>query len=189
MWESEVNYYSTANDVIYHYKWANPSLVERIVDSLKIAEGSISASARLIACDEQLRTPTVTKEELAMFKFASLSSTSAGDGDLFSKIVGSKTVAGDRTVLLIARFREKKSLAVAWGPSTVKALEGMTYITLIDFLEVDCKERKATTVKDEYYDENDTLVAIRPFDPTKPGAVVDMPAKSPLGALHQVTCS
>jgi hypothetical protein len=188
-WDSEVTYYSKANDVIYHYKWADPGLVERVAEPIKIAEGSISASTRHLVCDEQLRTPTVTKGELSAFKFGSLSSIPAGDGDLFYKIVEPKIGVSDPKVLLIVRLREKKDLSDVGGPNTTTALQGLTFITLINMLKIDCKNSKSTGIKLEYYTETNSLVDIVSVDPTKPGAVADMNPKSPLGLLHDIACA
>jgi hypothetical protein len=188
-WESEVTYYSKANEVIYHYKWADPGLVERVAEPMKIAEGSISASTRHLVCDEQLRTPAVTKDELSAFKFVSLASTPAGDGDLFYKIVEPKMGVSDPKVLLIVRPREKKNLSDAVGPNTAAALQGLTFVTVINMLRIDCKNSKSTGIKLEYYTETNSLVEIAAVDPTKPGSVADIKPKSPLALLHDIACA
>jgi hypothetical protein len=188
-WDTEVTYYSKANDVIYHYKWADPGLVERVAEPMKIAEGSISASTRHLVCDEQLRTPTITKDELSAFKFASLSSMPAGDGDLFYKIVKPKIGGSDPKVLLISQFHEKKKLSDASGPNTATTLQELTFIISINLLRIDCKNRRSTGIKGEYYTETNSLVGIFVADPTKPGAVADINPKSPLGLLHEIACA
>jgi len=81
-----------------------------VVDPTSIPPGSVFYFVRNILCDEELRTPLVRKQELLATKFASLSSMSAGDGELFYKVYGNSPKNEENQIVVIARYNKSTNL-------------------------------------------------------------------------------
>src|ERR1700691_1946127 len=63
-------------------KWADPEFLDLSIGG-RITPNSVAAAAQNILCHTELHAPLVKKDELAAMNFKSLSSTSAGDGEMF----------------------------------------------------------------------------------------------------------
>jgi hypothetical protein len=73
---------SKSGEVLFHYKWADPKYLNLSIGG-SINPGTVAETARNILCNDAFITPLVTKSDLATSKFASLSSTVKGDGQIF----------------------------------------------------------------------------------------------------------
>ena len=107
---AENTIFDKQDHVLWYYKWADPNFLETVVDPTSIPPGSVFYFVRNILCDEELRTPLVRKQELLATKFASLSSMSAGDGELFYKVYGNSPKNEENQIVVIARYNKSTNL-------------------------------------------------------------------------------
>jgi hypothetical protein len=154
---SETTVYNKSAEVLHHYKWADPEYLNLGIGTV-IAPGSVAATGRYIACNDDLNTPLVGKKRFAEMNFTSLSSTVAGDGEMFyapnEREVGSDDEA--EVILIIRGFKD----------FTLKRADGSapdhipSYRTEVDRVTFKCSNTSSATSKSEYYDELNNLVFI-----------------------------
>jgi len=131
---------------------------------------------RNILCDEELRTPLVRKQELLATKFASLSSMSAGDGELFYKVYGNSPKNEENQIVVIARYNKSTNL---------KEIPLFAISMQLPILEL---QRHSFTRKVEFYDASGALVAIVAEDRAKVKTWAEIADKSPIGLLRRIVC-
>jgi uncharacterized caspase-like protein len=167
-----------AGKVVYAYKWADPQFLD-FSKASSFAPGSIASSTQRIACDEALRTPLFDKEQLSAMKFTSLSSTPAGDGDMFYGPIQDE-IHGQKQVTLINRFHEDHPLELAGGP-----VPGITDRRIeASRIKVNCSDGTMTGSKTEYYDNSNRLVYLYPYGQQLPES-----GNSPLTLLRRILCN
>ena len=74
--------YNKSGEVLSHYKWDDPEKLDLSIGG-QINAGSIYSMTQYLMCDEQLRTPLLTPQQIADMKLSHLSSTPTGDGEIF----------------------------------------------------------------------------------------------------------
>ena len=142
---AEKTIYSKTGTVIYHYKWSDPELLD-MSTALPITTNSVAATAENILCHEKLRTPLVQKAELASMTFPSLSSTAAGDGDIFYKsIANDADYKNDRVVVI--RENEDHSIRKEFFPNLSVVGLPPSYRAVVERVRVNCTEPKLTVLK------------------------------------------
>ena len=100
---AEQSVFNGSGDLLFHYKWADPQYLNLAIGG-KIVPGSVGYKARNIARNERNRTPIVTKKQVGVMKFASLSSTVAGDGEIFYALSrGEKDIHDQREVVVLIK--------------------------------------------------------------------------------------
>ena len=188
VWTSEEGYYSKSRELLYHYKWADPEFVEGTADPVQLAAGSVGATARAIVCNAQLRKPLVTKQQLQEMKFPSLSTTPAGDGDLYYKLVDDSSTSSDsHQVLIISHFNMDKNFLENSGVPKIDELIDVKYRFIVTLAQMGCAENKITTIKTEYYTPDYDFFNI--LLPDSAHDVSNFIEKSPLGLLQRMICN
>ena len=79
---SEETIFDKTMTVLYHYKFGDPRYLNLSI-GLSLSAGSVGDAIRILACNEGNSILSVGKDRLSLMNFKSLSSTVAGDGDLF----------------------------------------------------------------------------------------------------------
>jgi hypothetical protein len=183
------------DNILYHYKWAEPKFLEEIVDPMAIPPGSVSYFVRNVLCDDQLRTPLVQKQQLFAMKFSPLSSTPAGDGETYYKFYRNDTSSDTHQVVFVVRFYKDKALEEMPGFENLKKVprfeninEIFIFRTMISLTEIDCSEKRWFGRKFEFYDGLGSLVAIGAADPTKAPSWFEIVDKSPMSLLRRIVC-
>jgi hypothetical protein len=139
-----------------------------------------------IVCHEELRTPTVSKEQLGKMNFTSLSSTLAGDGDIFYEpLQNSQNIPNQKEFLFIMRFFEDRKVPLA---ENVSIPEPPSYRTEIDKVRLMCAEKKLASFKNEFYDASNKLVYFLAVDPSKTNWIEIKEGTSPISTLHRIFC-
>jgi hypothetical protein len=177
-----------ANKVLYHYNFGAPQYLE-ISRGQAIPPGSVSFTARKILCDPELRTPTVGKEQLAKMDFKSLSSTVAGDGDIFYEpLHNNADNQNEKNFLFILKFFTDHAVPLGSGTSIP---DPPNYRTEIDKIRMMCAEKKMISIKNEYYDASNKFVYLLAIGPPTPKAnwtQINTELNSPLSTLHRIFC-
>jgi uncharacterized caspase-like protein len=168
-----------AGKVLYAYKWADPKFLDLSIGP-RITPGSISATTQKIACDERLRTPLLAKKAVAKMMFTSLSSTAAGDGEMFYVPIDKESSAGEREVIVISKFHNARGISLAGH----EVPDVSPYVTEASRVRLDCRGSSMSAMKSEYYDSSNNLAYMYSY-PTDINAV--QPA-SPLALLRRIVC-
>jgi uncharacterized caspase-like protein len=187
--ESEDTVLGRSNETLYHYKFADPRYLDLSVGAA-VAKGSISASSLRLACSDEIRTPTVSKSQLAEMKFNSLSSTASGDGDLFYERLSTGPVADNqKDFLFIFHFLQERTVSLTPGTSIP---EVPIYRTEVDKVRLECAEKRMLATKSEFYNSSNTLVYLTAANPdsTKQNWInIDTAIQSPLSFLYRIFCN
>jgi len=182
---AERTVYGKIGEVKYHYKWGDPEFVD-ISIGVAIQPGSVALTAQRILCDEELRTPLVSKSELLSMNFMSLATTPDGRGDMFYGPINFGTGSlypNERTV--VVKGHEDHKVEELFPGLSVVGLPP-SYRTLVERAQVDCGESKVTIVKSEYYDASNNLVFL---NVPVPLVQLNVVPTSPLGLLRRIVCS
>lgn len=182
---AEQTIYGAAGDVKFHWKWGDPQFLD-ISNSKPFPTNSVASVAQHILCDDELRTPLVSKSDLASMNFASLATTSDGQGDIFYAPVNlgaGGSYPNEKTV--IVKEHEDHGLADFFKGRTVLGLPS-TYRTVVERVRLDCDQTSMTTEKFEYYDDSNKLIYfIVPLSP----ATIHIQPNSPDDLLRNITCN
>jgi hypothetical protein len=185
--DSEDTILGSSNNILYHYKFSDPRYLDLSV-AQKIAAGSVSDSLMRLACDEKLNTPTISKAELSKMSFSSLSSTLAGDGDLFYKTLPNN-LETEKQLLFIMHYFQDRLIALAPG-TTIPQVP--SYRTEVDKVRLDCADKKVLATKSEFYNMSGDLVYMPASNPemaNQKWIKLDIAQQSPLSSLYRIFCS
>ena len=97
---------STAGEILYHYKWADPHFLDLSLVGSAIPPGTVAATAENILCHEELRTPLIKKRQLASMNFLSLASTANGDGDMFYAPTEGDVKNSDERIVVVKEHQD-----------------------------------------------------------------------------------
>jgi hypothetical protein len=185
---SEVAVVGKSGEVLYHYKWSDPELLN-LSFGFKPAPGSIQLEARNIACSEELRTPLLSKKEAVEMRFNSLSSTPSGDGDIYYKIGDMETTDQIREALLMTRFAKDRSVGDLFKNKS-QTQEFPNYRLSVSKVLLKCGANQTVVTKVDYYDTEANLVYFSGRLPLAelPWINIQTP-NSPFGMLYQIGCT
>lgn len=184
--QAEVTYYNRAGEVISHFKRFDPSTADLSSVGQPLVPTSIAAIAQDLLCNEQLRTPLLTKQQSTSLKLSFLAPTPAGDGDIFhSAAEPNADKSFPFSTVLVTKFHQDKALSGIFPGQTILGLPP-SYRTAASRLQLDCTGRRAEFAKTEYYDaENILIYVVAPISPEP----VDIKAFSPLTLLLDLVCT
>jgi hypothetical protein len=183
---AENTIFDKQDNILSHYKWADPEFLERMVDPTPIPPGSVFYFIRNILCDDQLRTPLVQKQQLLGMKFTSLASTPAGDGETYYKLYRNGTSSDANQVVFIGRYNKDKDPKES--PELGNLGEIPNFRTAVTLVEIDCPKRRGFTRKAEFYNASGGLVAMIAEDRAKAPSWFEIIDKSPMGLLRRIVC-
>lgn len=182
--QAEVTYYNRAGEVASHFKRFDPLTADLSSVGQLLAPASIAAIAQHLLCDEQLRTPLLTRQQSIKLSF--LAPAAAGDGEIF---YGAVEASADKnfpfTVLLVTKFQQDKALASDFPGQTILGLPP-NYRTAASRVQINCADKKAKFVKTEDYDaENNLIYVVAPMSVQ----AEDINEGSPLTLLLDLVCT
>jgi hypothetical protein len=182
---AETTVVSKSGKMLFHYKWADPQYMNLSI-GLAINPGTVAYSIRNLLCHEELRAPLVTKKEVAAMNFSSLSSTTAGDGEIFYRLIrNSVSGANEKEVLLV--FKMNEDTKVNFSPE-VSIPDVPSYRVEIDRALLKCDKNKSRIDKSEYYDASNNLVYLQSMDVSKEIPWRDFEETSPFALLQRIVC-
>lgn len=122
--------------------------------------------------------------------FRSLSSTVAGDGNLFyDPLPDASDDKNEKRFLFIFNFFEDHRVPLAQG---VSVADPPVYRTQIDTVRLLCAEKKLLAMKSEFYDATNRMTYILAVEPDIPEAKwieIRTEISSPLSILHRIMCN
>jgi uncharacterized caspase-like protein len=187
--DSEDTILGSSNNTLYHYKFADPRYLDLSIGQA-IVPGSVSYSILRLVCNDELRTPTVSKTELSEMSFKSLSSTVAGDGDIFYEpLPNNSGTENQKELLFVMRYLQDRLFALAPGTSIPDV---PSYRTEVDKVKMECIEKRMLATKSEFYSVSGELVSLTAPDPDNPNPnwiKIDNTAQTPLSSLYRIFCN
>ena len=117
-----------------------------------------------------------------------MSSTVAGDGDLFYKLLNSDETTDDKKVLLIFKYHTERQIPLL---SNATYSDAPKFITDAERLIVKCEEKKFLSVTTDYYNVSNNLIYLTELDPLPPIAnwlALKEEVASPLHTLYDIAC-
>ena len=164
--------YNKSGEVVSHYKWGDPATLDLSIGG-SINAGTLYSLAAHIMCDEQLRTPLFSSQQLAdNFKLSHLFSTPSGDGEMFhGQVKDISKPPYEKELLLVIKFNEDHMFSELFpNNQTVRGIP-VSYRAVADLIQVNCTDRKILGPKVEYFDAQSNLVYVT--------APLDLPVLSP----------
>jgi Caspase domain len=194
---SEETIFDKAMTVLYHYKFGDFRYLN-LSAGISLAAGSVGDAIRVLACNDSIGTPSVGKDRLSLMNFRSLSSTVAGDGDLFFEPLRDLDGnSNEKDLLFIFRFFDERKILLPIEPAAVANLVDLNNLpdfrTQIDNVRLLCKERKLASIKSEFYDASNKLVYMTARDPKLKIdewiEIKEATTQSPLTSLYRIFCN
>jgi hypothetical protein len=168
------------------YKWADPEFLN-LSTGMSIQPGMVGATAKNIVCNDKLRTPLVSKAQLASMSFSDLASTANGDGEIYYQAVqGGDVPQGQRDAIVLIKQINDVDLAKAIGPDVT--LELGTYKTAVFWDRFSCQEKRFSGLKSEFYDASNKLQYLIAADLSKELVWTEIQEQAPLATLQRILC-
>jgi uncharacterized caspase-like protein len=178
-------------NTLYHYKFGEPRYLN-LSSGLTLVAGSIGATIRNLVCDGGIGLPTVSKDRISVMNFRSLSSTVAGDGDLFYEpLKEPNDNPNEKHLLFIFRFYDDRKVQLSLEPDAVLK-SSPDYRKEIDQARLICDENKVASITSEFYDASNKLVYMTARDPKVSitnWIEIKLETQSPLASLHRIFCN
>jgi uncharacterized caspase-like protein len=182
---AEITIVGKGGQTLHHYKWADPQFLDLSIGSA-VNPGTVVYTLRNIVCYDQSHTPLFGKKELASNKFTSLSSTVAGDGDVFFvQTEGGMNTINQKDVIVIFRMHDDHTVYL---PPGISFADVPTYRTEIDRDLLRCDQNSILAVQGEEYDASNNLVYMSRPDHSKETVSQNFVDGSPFAVLQRIVC-
>lgn len=182
---AETTIVGKTGQTLHHYKWVDPQFLNLSIGSA-VVPGSVVDTLRNIVCNDQSYTPLFGKKELASNKFRSLSSTIAGDGDMFFvQTEGGTNTINEKDVIIIFRMLEDHKTVL---PSGISFEDEPSYRTEIDRDLLRCDQNSISALQSEERDAANNLVFITRTDRSKKIVPQNFVDGSPYVVLQRMVC-
>lgn len=176
--------YNKSGEVIFHFNRGDPESLD-LSTSEPTKAGSILSIAEHLMCDEQLRTPLLSEQQLTSMKLSYLGLNPNGDGDIF---YGPTKTTSDSAyqveVLFVVRSFEDHKFSELFPEQAVLGFQP-SFHTLAQVLQFNCTDRKVQIPKTEYFDPVNHLIYLFAPIPLQPANVTE---GSPADSLLNVAC-
>ena len=184
---SEEAIFNNSGELLYHYKWADPQYLNLSI-GITLSSSSVGTVAANIACHDAVSAPLATKEHIAAMKFTSLSSTVAGDGEIFYEQInnGQDTENNEEFILLVKYDSDHSVGAFLSGNASIA--DPPAYRTEVDRGLISCDENKFVSTKSEYWNSSDQLVRLAFAAPGTEATTSEFKAFSPFASLQAILC-
>jgi hypothetical protein len=185
---AEQSLFNQSGELLFHYKWADPQYLNLSIGQ-QIPPGSVGFSGRYILCHEDIRTPLVSKEQMAQLatSFKSLSSTIAGDGEiLYLPSAANETLADQKEVIIALKYPNDHNIK-DYFPAGTSIPNPASYRVEVNRMLLKCNETKFATVRIEFWDASNQLVRFQAVDPAD-APFSEFQAVSPFATMQEIAC-
>jgi hypothetical protein len=145
-----------------------------------IQPGMVADTGKYIFCDEQLRTPLVTKKQLASMSFLHFASTPDGKAEMYyTALQGAGLPQNEKEALVVIRLENEDKVVNVLSkaaneakvanmlPSQFSKLEMGNAKTIVNWDRIKCEKRKFVALKTEFYNASNGLSNIMAVNPSK----------------------
>jgi hypothetical protein len=181
---SERNVYNQTGEIVSHYKLGDPEALDLSTGD-PIRAGTILSAAATIMCDERLRTPLLTKQQISGSKFSYLSPTATADGNIFyGPITTISNSDYEFELLTLLKYHRDRTFSELNSGNDIIGLP-ISIRSSAQILEVSCKDKKVRSPRIEQYDADGTVVNMVV---ARPPPALEPTRNSPFGALLNIAC-
>jgi hypothetical protein len=179
---ADVRIVTKSGAVFARYLAGAPEALD-LAKGIAIAPSDPAATLKNIVCDESLRTPLVTKRQLASMKFFNLAITPDLE-TYYQSVQREETPGGKDAIVLYRKTNENKigDLLPAFRGSLV---ELGTAKMIVGWYRFHCKERTYSVLKSELYDASNELKFISGADSTQRSSEQLNPLEQTLCGLNR----
>jgi hypothetical protein len=188
MASSEDFIFNGAGELLFHYKWGDPKYLRISTIGFTIQPGSVSYTGRSIACNETVATPLVSKKQMAKMDFASLSSSTDGNGEI---LYGppQKGRSDPNQMEVVGIFKNFADRNVKdFFPAGTSIPDPPNYRQEVDLILIRCEANKFAITKTEFWDASNRLVRIVFSDPAVSVKFSEFIPNSPFAAMQEIFC-
>ncbi len=183
---AEESIFNNSGEPLYHYKWANPEYLNLSI-GITLPPGSVGETTKKIICSEDISTPLVSKKQIAEMKFNSLSSTVAGDGEIFYQVSQTRgDVQNQKEVTMILRNFSDRNVK-DFLPAGVSIPDPPNYRTEVDRVLLKCDDDEFAIATTEFWNISNKLVRMAFVDSTTI-KFSKYQKFSPFGTLREIVC-
>jgi hypothetical protein len=176
--------YSKSGEIISHFKFQDAESMD-VSAGQPIGSGSILAIGKNIVCNEQLRSPVLTKEQVSNLKLSYLSPTPNGDGDIFYGQPKKISDSGyEFELLTVLRFYVDHELSEVFPGKNVPGLPPR-YRSFAQSIQLSCAERRIRSPKLDNFDSEGNIVYVNAPLVVEP---IEPKEGSPFAQLLTMTC-
>jgi hypothetical protein len=187
MADAEQSVFNGSGELLFHYKWADPQYLNLAIGA-KIVPGSIGATARNIVCHERIAVPIVAKKQLAAMKFASLSSTIGGDGEILYALSGGADDTQDQKEVIVILKNNTDQSVQQFFPQGTSIPDPPSFRTEVDRALVRCDRNEFAITKVESWNASNQLVRVGAGDPGVDVKYSQFLPYSPYATLQAIAC-
>jgi Caspase domain/PDZ domain len=188
MASSEDFIFNGAGELLFHYKWGDPKYLLISTIGFAVKPGTVSYTGRNIACNETVATPLVSKKQMAKMDFASLSSSTDGNGEI---LYGSaqKSRSDPNQMEVVGIFKNFADHNVKdFLPVGTSIPDPPNYRNEVDLILIRCDANKFAITKTEFWDASNRLVRIVFSDPAVSVKFSEFIPNSPFAAMQEIFC-
>ena len=180
---AESTIYNRSGEPLSQFKNGDPAIIN-VSDAIQ--PGAVPSAAEYLMCDEKLRAPLLTKEQLDGNNLSYLTNTVNFDGDIFYGLTPpSADPAGQKGQLFVIKFHQARGFGEMFGKN-VLGLPTINYRILVEYLQTDCAERKINIRETQVFDLDGNLAYLSSL--RNPPPVTNYGKGSPVGLFFRVVC-
>jgi hypothetical protein len=152
---------------------------------LDVKPGMIANSLLNIVCYEQNRLPLLSRKELAGADFKSVSSTVAGNGEIFFSPSATHGDASQIETLIVFKMYEDTKVVF---PPGISLADPVNYRTEVDRILLRCDRNESSVIQSAWYHASNNLVYIGSKDYSKETTWKSHQDKSSYVLLQRMAC-
>jgi uncharacterized caspase-like protein len=184
--DAERSWFGKSGEMLHHFKWADPEYLDMKIGAA-VPVGSVLHTVRMIACNEPLSTPMVTKSQYANRKFKSLSSLPSGDGEMFYDFDPNNQTSKTKEVVLLIINNADQDVS-KFLPSGFSIPKPLPYRTEVSRVVLKCDKDEFVITKTEFWSASSEMVRLAVLDPEKQVSFSEFRAVSPFATLQKIVC-
>jgi hypothetical protein len=173
--------------IVFQYKWADPKFLI-LSNGPRLAPGSVAMLARNLVCQDELRTPLVSKSELASLRLPSIRGNIPEAGDFFYlPPENPKLEKNQIDVVTITKWPADMDISDIL-PKEESMKESPRYRFEVAKTQMSCDKNRMSFVKKEYYNSSSQLVYMA-ADLESQSHQIYIDLTSRYGALQRIACN
>ena len=176
---ADVRIVSQSGEVFARYLVGDPEDLD-LSKGIAIAPSDPAATLKNIVCDEDVRTPLVTKTQLASMKFSNLAITP--DFEVYYQVLQSEGTPSEKDAIVLYRKTKENKIGDLLPAFRGSLVELGTAKMMVGWYRFHCKERTYSVLKSELYDASNELKFISGADSTQRSSAEQ------LNPLQQTLC-
>ena len=164
---SEKTVYDKEGKPNFHFKWGDPESLDLSVGG-KVVPNTVISMAQRILCDGRMRAELISNRQPPEKDFSHLSSTAAGDGDIFyGPPIAISNLPYQAELLALVKFHDEHRFTDLYPGQHVLGLPTTRFRAYVQPMKLNCSTRQIEISDIEYFDSNGNLLSFTAFIPAQ----------------------